>query len=175
MTKIKKIESENFIIPKKKDEEEEKKAGDAAQAQESAESQPNAQPKNSENDLAAILQNELRDLHFKLRQKDQIIQEFKKEAQAYYSQKIGTEGAMTARTSKFAQLIQSDQSQEQSSRQQTDHLLDLITNGEEPITEEQMNAWNSNFVLLTAKDLKSLMQNKNSIIEARQTLMNAKA
>ena len=38
MTKIKKIESENFIIPKKKDEEEEKKAGDAAQAQESAES-----------------------------------------------------------------------------------------------------------------------------------------
>ena len=30
MTKIKKIESENFIIPKKKDEEEEKKAGEAA-------------------------------------------------------------------------------------------------------------------------------------------------
>lgn len=38
-----------------------------------------------------------------------------------------------------------------------------------------MNAWNSNFVLLTSKDLKSLMQNKNSIIEARQTLTNAKA
>ena len=109
MTKIKKIESENFIIPKKKDEEEEKKAGDAAQAQEASESQPNAQPKQAENDLAAILQNELRDLHFKLRQKDQIIQEFKKEAQAYYSQKIN-EGAVTARTSKFAQLIQSDQS-----------------------------------------------------------------
>ena len=36
MTKIKKIESENFIIPKKKDEEE-KKAGDAAQAQEASE------------------------------------------------------------------------------------------------------------------------------------------
>ena len=85
MAKIKKIESENFIIPKKKDEEEEKKAGDAAQAQETSESQPNAQPKNPENDLAAILQNELRDLHFKLRQKDQIIQEFKKEAQAYYN------------------------------------------------------------------------------------------
>ena len=54
-------------------------------------------------------------------------------------------------------------------------MLDLITNGDEPITEEQMNAWNSNFVLLTSKDLKSLMQNKNSIIEARQTLTNAKA
>ena len=38
-----------------------------------------------------------------------------------------------------------------------------------------MNAWNSNFVLLTAKDLKGLMQNKNSILEARQTLLNAKA
>ena len=103
MTKIKKIESENFIIPKKKDDqEEEKKAVDSAQAQEASESQPNQQQKTPENDLAAILQNELRDLHFKLRQKDQIIQEFKKEAQAYYSQKIGTEGAMTARTSKFA-------------------------------------------------------------------------
>ena len=30
MAKIKKIESENFIIPKKKDEEEEKKGADAA-------------------------------------------------------------------------------------------------------------------------------------------------
>ena len=117
MTKIKKIESENFIIPKKKDEEEKSAAGDGAQAQGAAEAQPNQPQQNQENDLAAILQNELRQLHFKLRQKDQIIQEFKKEAQAYYSQKVGAEGAMTARTSKFAQLIQSDQSQEQSSRQ----------------------------------------------------------
>jgi Ni,Fe-hydrogenase I large subunit len=55
-------------------------------------------------------------VHFKLRQKDQIIEEFKREAQAYYAEKQ-SEGAMTARTSKFAQLIEKDQSQDQSSRQ----------------------------------------------------------
>ena len=50
----------------------------------------------------------MRQLHFKLRQKDQIITEFKREAQAYYSEKAN-EGAMTARTSKFASLIERDQ------------------------------------------------------------------
>ena len=42
---------------------------------------------------------------------------------------------MTARTSKFAQLIEKDTSQDQSSRQQTDQLLDLVT-GEASINEE---------------------------------------
>ena len=34
---------------------------------------------------------------------------------------------MTARTSKFAAAIERDQNQEESSRQQTDQLLDLFT------------------------------------------------
>lgn len=68
-----------------------------------------------ESNLNALLQNELRQVHFKLRQKDQIIEEFKREAQAYYTEKQ-SDGAMTARTSKFAQLIEKDQSQDQSSR-----------------------------------------------------------
>lgn len=94
MNKLKKIEEENFLIPKKKEEE---KKGQVADPQEASQ----------ENDLNAILQNELRQLHFKLRQKDQIIEEFKKEAQAYYSQKQN-DGAMTERTSRFAQLIERD-------------------------------------------------------------------
>jgi len=42
-----------------------------------------------------------------LRQKDQIIQEFKREAKQYYSEK-SNDGAMTERTSKFAELIERD-------------------------------------------------------------------
>jgi hypothetical protein len=41
---------------------------------------------------------------------------------------------MTERTSKFAQMVERDQDQEQSSRQQTDNLLDLIT-GDSSIEE----------------------------------------
>lgn len=102
MAKLKRIEEDNFLIPKKK--EEESKAEDNAIASStSAESSTSA-----DGDLSAILQNEVRQLHFKLRQKDQIITEFKREAQAYYSEKAN-EGAMTARTSKFASLIERDQ------------------------------------------------------------------
>ena len=67
---------------------------------------------------------------------------------------------MTERTSKFASLIERDQRQEQSSRQQTDQLLDTIT-GESAITEQQINAMDNNFVLMTAKDIKRLMEHKN--------------
>lgn len=68
--KVKKIESENFLIPKVKKEEQKK--------DEEADGSDGS-------DLTTILQNELRDALFKLRQKEQIIQEFKKEAKAYAS------------------------------------------------------------------------------------------
>lgn len=55
MKKLERIKTDNFLIPKKK--EEEKKAEDTASNQE-------------ESNLNAILQNELRQVHFKLRQKD---------------------------------------------------------------------------------------------------------
>ena len=58
------------MIPKKKEEEKKQEA-----------------PNQEESNLNAILQNELRQVHFKLRQKDQIIEEFKREAQAYYTEK----------------------------------------------------------------------------------------
>ena len=48
---------------------------------------------------------------------------------------------MTERTSKFAELIERDQEQEQSSRQQVDQLLDLIT-GEAAINEGAMQGYN---------------------------------
>ena len=168
MAKLKRIEEENFLIPKKK--EEESKAADNAvnTSSTSAESSTSA-----DGDLSAILQNEVRQLHFKLRQKDQIITEFKREAQAYYSEKAN-EGAMTARTSKFASLIERDQEQEQSSRQQTDQLLDLIT-GENSINSEQINSYENNFVLLTAQDLKRLMTHKNQMLQSKENVEAAKA
>ena len=118
MAKLKRIEEDNFLIPKKKEESKVDQKSEASTDQE----------------LSTILQNELRQLHFKLRQKDQIITEFKREAKQYYSEK-SADGAMTERTSKFAQLIENDSIQEQSTRQQTDHLLDLIT-GEGNISAE---------------------------------------
>lgn len=164
MNKLKRIEEDNFLIPKKKEE----KKGNAEAETQSAEAQ-----QNSDGGLSAILQNELRQLHFSLRQKDQIIAEFKREAQAYYSEKQN-EGAMTERTSKLAQLIEKDRTLEQGTRQQTDQLLDLIT-GDASITSEQMSAFHSNFVLLTAQDLQRLMTHRNQMLENKQVLENAKA
>lgn len=73
MAKLKRIEEDNFLIPKKKEEEKKDNAEESI-----------AKP-SEEDGLNTILQNELRQLHFKLRQKDQIITEFKREAQAYYA------------------------------------------------------------------------------------------
>ena len=66
--KLERIKEDNFLIPEKKEEEKKEVASDQA-----------------ETNLNAILQNELRQVHFKLRQNDQIIEEFKREAQAYYT------------------------------------------------------------------------------------------
>lgn len=46
------------------------------------------------------LQGEIRDLHFKMRQKEQIIEEFKKEAEAYVDLKKN-DGGVTERSSKL--------------------------------------------------------------------------
>jgi len=160
MNKLKRIEEENFLIPKKKEE---------TKAQEESEAQAS---QNADGGLSAILQNEVRQLHFNLRQKDQIIAEFKREAQAYYSEKQN-EGAMTERTSKLAQLIEKDRTQEQGTRQQTDQLLDILT-GDANISPDQMKAFHSNFVLLTAQDLQRLMNHRNQMLENKTILENAR-
>ena len=79
LAKQKKLEEENFIIPKKKEESKESEESSEESTQPSTD---------GDGGLSAILQNELRQLHFKLRQKDQIITEFKKEAQAFYADKV---------------------------------------------------------------------------------------
>ena len=78
MAKLKRIEEENFLIPKKKE-------ADGGPANKPKEGGGEEEKGGQDNELNTILQNELRQLHFKLRQKDQIITEFKKEAQAYYA------------------------------------------------------------------------------------------
>ena len=52
-----------------------------------------------------FLQEEIRQLHAKLRQKDLIVQEFKREAQEYQTQKAGE---MTERSSKLVALLEKD-------------------------------------------------------------------
>jgi chromosome segregation ATPase len=76
LNKLKKMQEDNILIPKKKEEH-----------KEGASAQSDPQSVSQDNELNQALQNELRQLHFKLRQKDQIISEFKREAQAYYSDK----------------------------------------------------------------------------------------
>ena len=40
-------------------------------------------------------------------------------------------------------------------------MLDLLCTGEQSITDQVMNSYDNNFVLLTAQDLKRLMTHKN--------------
>ena len=58
MLKLKKIEEDNFLIPKKKEE---------TKAEGEAPAEAEASKTSSDGDLSAILQNEVRQLHFKLR------------------------------------------------------------------------------------------------------------
>ena len=47
--------------------------------------------------------------------------------------------------------------------------------GEASIVEEQMSSYNNNFVLLTAQDLRRMMNHKNQMIDNRIALEAAKA
>ena len=58
--------------------------------------------------MTQFLQSEIRDLHFKVRQKEQIIEEFKKEAEAYIDLKKASEGGVTARSSKLESMLSKD-------------------------------------------------------------------
>ena len=86
------MQDENILIPKKGKEE---------QKIEKQEVKP-------EDEMTRQLQEEIRNLHFKIRQKEQIIDEFKKVAETYVDQKKSDDGGVTERSSKLEQLLQKD-------------------------------------------------------------------
>ena len=83
------MQDENILIPKKGKEE---------QKIEKQEVKP-------EDEMTRQLQEEIRNLHFKIRQKEQIIDEFKKVAETYVDQKKSDDGGVTERSSKLEQLL----------------------------------------------------------------------
>ena len=86
------MQDENILIPKK---------GKDEQKIEKQEVKP-------EDEMTRQLQEEIRNLHFKIRQKEQIIDEFKKVAETYVDQKKSDDGGVTERSSKLEQLLQKD-------------------------------------------------------------------
>ena len=82
--KYKGLQDDNYLIPKKgKDDQKDKDEN-----------------VKTEDEMVKQLQGEIRDLHFKMRQKEQIIEEFKKEAEAYVDLKKN-DGGVTERSSKL--------------------------------------------------------------------------
>ena len=109
------------------------------------------------------LQEEIRNLHFKIRQKEQIIDEFKKVAETYVDQKKSDDGGVTERSSKLEQLLQKDSFQEKATRQQTDQLLDMIGGDKEIAAQDTVIFKGS--MLLTAQDIDRLFADKNKSVK----------
>ena len=68
-------------------------------------------------------------------------------------------GGVTERSSKLASMLERDTLQEASTRQQTDHLIELVT-GDNKVEEAEMNIFKGT-MLFTAKDLRRLLEGKN--------------
>lgn len=68
-------------------------------------------------------------------------------------------GGVTERSSKLVSLLERDTLQEASTRQQTDHLIELAT-GDSRVEEAEMNVFQGT-MLFTAKDLRRLLEGKN--------------
>ena len=119
---------------------------------------------------ASSLQDEIRKLHFKLRQKDQIVQEFKREAEEYTSTKSGK---LTERSSKLVALLEKDNFSEESTKQQTDKIINLITSPDR-IGDLNIDKISSS-VLFTAQDLKKILTKKDEEIDKKVSLEEAKA
>ena len=97
MEKYSKLLEENILIPKRKE-------GTSENLRESIDKSPG---KTSQvyDESTVFLQDEIRKLHFKLRHKDLIVQEFKRETEEFMKKK---EGNMTERSSKLVSLLEKD-------------------------------------------------------------------
>ena len=116
------------------------------------------------------MQEEVRKLHFKLRQKEQLLSEFKRNAEEYKTEMAGD---MTARSSKLVSLLEKDNISEACTKQQTDEILDLIT-GDEKVGDEKIKAM-SHSILFTAADLKRILHKREDQIEFQANLEQAMA
>ena len=150
------MQDENILIPKK---------GKEDQKEEKQEVKP-------DDEMAQQLQEEIRQLHFKVRQKEQIIEEFKKLAETYVDLKKSEDGGVTERSSKLEQLLQRDTFQEKATRQQTDQLLDLIA-GDKIVAQADMVQFKGS-MLLTAKDILRIFNDKNGQVKKFNELASEK-
>ena len=77
---------------------------------------------------------------------------------------------MTARSGKLASMLERDTLQEASTRQQTDHMIELCT-GNQKISEADMNLFKGT-MLFTAQDLRRLLEGKNTDCQNKQDLVD---
>ena len=116
MDKYSKLLEDNLLIPKRKE-------GSAESLRESTSQSPH-RANQVYDESTLFLQEEIRKLHFKLRHKDLIVQEFKRETEEFMKKK---EGNMTERSSKLVSLLEKDHISQEGSKRHTEKMINMIT------------------------------------------------
>ena len=148
MDKYAKLLEDNLLIPKRKE-------GSAESLRESSGKQP-LKANQVYDESTVFLQDEIRKLHFKLRHKDLIVQEFKRETEEFMKKK---EGNMTERSSKLVSLLEKDHISQEGSKRHTEKMINMMT--QKSKVDDALSETINQSVLFTAADLKHLIAKKN--------------
>ena len=161
MEKHAKLLEDNLLIPKRKE--------GSAESQKESQSQSPGKPNQVYDESTVFLQDEIRKLHFQLRHKDLIVQEFKRETEEFMKKK---EGNLTERSSKLVSLLEKDHISQEGSKKWTEKMMDMIAS-KQRVDGSQTDAINQS-VLFTASDLKHLVAKKNEQLQDFMTMYEQK-